>query len=276
MDLRSITRPPLPLAVVVGAGGMAQAIARRIGTSHELLLADRDPGNLARAARQLRNEGHVVDEAICDVTDADAVAALAGQAAALGRVRALVHVVGLSPSMADGRRILEVNLRGALLVARAFEPAVTAGHAAVFISSLAAHLYTPDAALVPILDDALAPDWIDRLEAVLGGPLEPTTAYMLSKWAMMRMCRRLAAPWGRHGGRIISLSPGLIATPMGIMEFNGSPAKLGLLDASPLARQGSMLEIAEVVDFLISDRASFISGTDILVDGGVAAAIGAA
>ena len=69
------------------------------------------------------------------------------------------------------------------------------------------------------------------------------------------------------------MSPGLIATPMGALEFEKSPGKRAMYEKSPLKRECTMLEIADVAEFLVSPRASFISGTDILVDGGLAAAL---
>ena len=71
------------------------------------------------------------------------------------------------------------------------------------------------------------------------------------------------------------MSPGLIATPMGALEFAGAGrnSKLELLERSPLGREGTMIETADAIDFLVSDRASFITGIDLLVDGGVAAAM---
>ena len=71
----------------------------------------------------------------------------------------------------------------------------------------------------------------------------------------------------------MSLSPGLIATPMGALEFRNRPQKYTLLATTPIKREGTMLEIADAVEFLLSDRASFISGIDLLVDGGLTAAI---
>jgi NAD(P)-dependent dehydrogenase (short-subunit alcohol dehydrogenase family) len=65
----------------------------------------------------------------------------------------------------------------------------------------------------------------------------------------------------------------MIATPMGAREFETQPMKQTLLGLTPLQRQGTMIEIADAVEFLVSDRASFITGTDLLVDGGVAAAL---
>jgi len=274
MNLIDITRPPLPLAVIMGAGGLAMAAARRVGETHRLLLVDRDSANLAAAAAALRSEGHQVDEALCDVTDRAQVAAMADQARTIGNLRALVHVVGLSPSMAGGDRILEVNLAGPALVAEALTPLVGPGFAGILVASLAAHL-APDVpeAAERALDDPLGPDLAGRVVAALEKPLDPQMAYMLSKRALLRLCQRLAISWGALGGRAVSLSPGLIATPMGIMEFTGSPQKHALLERTPLQRQGSMLEIADAIDFLISPRASFISGVDLLVDGGILAAL---
>ena len=91
--------------------------------------------------------------------------------------------------------------------------------------------------------------------------------------ALIRMCQRRAATWGARGARILSLSPGLIATPMGALEFQNRPQKYTLLATTPIKREGTMLEIADAVEFLLSDRASFISGIDLLVDGGLAAAM---
>src|SRR5258708_7599956 len=99
-------RPDLPLAVVVGAGGMALAIARRLGRGHRLLIADRDAAHLARVAETLKVEGHDLATCTCDVTDATAVARLARAAEHSGGLRALAHVVGLSPPMGGWRTVL--------------------------------------------------------------------------------------------------------------------------------------------------------------------------
>ena len=266
-------RPDLPLAVVVGAGGMGMAVARRLGRSHRLLIADRDEAHLARVAEALRIEGHDARVCTCDVTDPDAVDQLARTAEGEGGLRALAHVVGLSPSMGDWRAIMEVNLIGATLVADAFLPLAGQGTAALFVSSLAAHLPWPDEERLALFDDPLEPGFLDRLAASLGEEATPVTAYSDSKAALIRLCQRRAAVWGQRGARILSLSPGLIATPMGALEFRNRPQKYTLLATTPIGREGTMLEIADAVEFLLSDRASFISGIDLLVDGGLSAAI---
>jgi NAD(P)-dependent dehydrogenase (short-subunit alcohol dehydrogenase family) len=266
-------RPDLPVAVVVGAGGLGLAVARRLGERNRLLLADRDPAALERAAAELRAGGHDVSVATCDVTDAAAVKDLATAATGHAPVRAIAHVVGLSPSMGDWRTIMNVDLVGAVRVEEAMLDVAAPGTAAVFISSTAAHSAPPDAALTEILDDPLADDFLDRLGAATDGEFDSKAAYRLAKWALNRRCRRRAAAWGDRGARIVSISPGLLATPMGALEFRNQPTKWEMLGRTPLGREGTMLEIADAVEFLTSERASYITGTDLLVDGGTTAAL---
>jgi NAD(P)-dependent dehydrogenase (short-subunit alcohol dehydrogenase family) len=272
-------RPDLPLAVVVGAGGMALAIARRLGRSRRLLVADRDEPNLARVEQNLRGEGYDVQVCTCDVTDPAAVGRLAKTAEQAGGLQALAHVVGLSQSMADWATIMAVNLIGAVLVADAFLPLAGQGTAALFVSSLAAHIPLsldapwPELERLSALDDPLAPGFLDRLAISLGEEADSVRAYSDSKAAVIRLCQRYAKRWGARGARILSISPGLIATPMGALEFQNRPQKYTLLEATPITREGTVLEIAEAVEFLLSERASFISGIDILIDGGLAAAL---
>jgi NAD(P)-dependent dehydrogenase (short-subunit alcohol dehydrogenase family) len=266
-------RPDLPLAVVVGAGGLGLAVARRLGERNRLLLADRDPDALERAAAELRAGGHDVSLATCDVTDAAAVKDLAAAATDQAPVRAIAHVVGLSPSMGDWRTIMDVDLVGAVRVEEAMLDVVAPGTAAVFISSTAAHGAPPDMALLEILDEPLADDFLERLGAATDSGFDSKAAYRLAKWALNRWCRRRAAAWGERGARIVTVSPGLLATPMGALEFRNQPQKWELLGRTPLGREGTMLEIADAVDFLTSERASYITGTDLLVDGGTTAVL---
>jgi NAD(P)-dependent dehydrogenase (short-subunit alcohol dehydrogenase family) len=236
------------------------------------MLCDQDAARLDAVAASLREDGLQVHTAVCDVTSVASVRALAEVAGRIGPVRSLAHVAGLSPSMADWRTILTVNLRGPALMADAMLPLTVPGAAAVFVASLAAHLQAWSSTVLSHLDHPLESGWLEALTAALGA--EPTVrqAYMLSKVGLVRLCRRQAPRWGERRARIVSLSPGLIATPMGRLEFR-SEQKRALFKRSPLGRQGSMEEIGDAVEFLLSDRASFISGTDLLVDGGIAAAV---
>lgn len=272
-DPRMHSWPDLPVAVVIGAGGMGMAVARRLGQHYRLLLVDISADQLEARVAALQDEGHWVESVVCDITDRDSVAALAQKVADLGGFRVLAHVAGLSPSMADGRTIMAVNLVGAALMEEALLPLAKPGTAAVFISSLAAHTLVPEPNIQGLLDNPLTASFLDDLAATLDTELTPTLAYQLSKNTLVRMCQRRAWAWGEKRARILSISPGLIATPMGNLEFKNQPMKFDLLANTPLQRQGNMHEIADAVEFLSSDRASFISGIDLLVDGGICAAM---
>jgi NAD(P)-dependent dehydrogenase (short-subunit alcohol dehydrogenase family) len=249
------------------------ATARRLGLDFRILLADRDEAHLARQVEVLKRDGYGAAGVVCDVTKPADIAALAAQAAASGPVLALANVVGLSPSMGNFRAIMAVNLTGAAAVAQAFQPIMAPGGAGVFISSSAAHMGPVADALWPLLEQPLTADFLDNIEAAMGESATPPQAYATSKAALNRLCQREAAAWGRRNLRIVSLSPGLVATPMGAQEFERSPGKHKLLEAIPLARECTMLEIANITAFLLSPQASFISGTDILADGGMMGAL---
>jgi NAD(P)-dependent dehydrogenase (short-subunit alcohol dehydrogenase family) len=266
----SSERPDWPLAVVIGAGGMGMVVARRLAQRHRVLIADIDAARAAAAAATLRSEGGDASATACDVTDPSSVQALAGAVADLGGFQALAHVAGLAPGTVSFDQIVRVNLTGAALVAEALRPLASVGTAAVLVASIAGHNLRLPEAVEALLRAPTDPDLADKLRTVLGAERAvPGFGYALSKYGMIAYCRRQAAAWGERGARIISLSPGLIATPMGALSYQNNPEKFQLFRQIPLQREGTMLEIADAVEFLVSDRASFITGADLLVDGGL-------
>ncbi|MEX0665958.1 MAG: SDR family oxidoreductase [Acidimicrobiia bacterium] len=204
----------------------------------------------------------------CDVADPAAVAALAARVGELGPFRALAHAAGISPTMDDARRVFEVDLVGTQLVLDAFEELVVPGSAAVCFSSSAAYQLGPyvDADAEALISDPLAPEFLDRAAAAFP---DSGFAYGLAKVGVIRAVGRASVRWGRRGGRVNSLAPGLIDTPMGRQEFEQQPAMKEMLERTPLGRFGAPAEVAAVVAYLVSDAASFISGIDVLVDGGM-------
>lgn len=267
------SRADLPIALVVGAGGMSMAIAQRLGQNHRVILASLRPDELERGQERLHELGVVSTGIVCDIVDAASVQALGAAVAALGPVQTLAHVAALSPAMGDWRKVMAVNLVGAARIEQTLHPLMATGSAAIFISSLAAHAPEPDARVLAALDAPLAEDFFVRLEEAMPQPLSSGPGYGLSKMAVNRMVRRRAFPWGRRGARILSLSPGLIDTVMGAVEDSQSNSKAAMRGRLPMVRDGTMADIADAVEFLSSRRASYITGTDLLVDGGLAAAL---
>ena len=269
---------PRDTALVTGAaGGMGRACARLFGATHTLVLTDASRA-LASFAEELRADGYeIAAEVVGDLND-DRV--LADLAAAVDRIRPLkiVHTAGLSPSQADWRAIMSVNVVATERLLRAVEPALAPGSVAVLIASSAGHVPIEVPGASAVLKDALAPDFLDRIgaliEAAAGGSEAAASglSYVLSKQAVLKLCERKSIPWGRRGVRIVSLSPGLILTPMGRQELEKTPGAAETRDAAPLGRAGTVMDIALAVRFLAGDEASFITGTDLRVDGGTIAA----
>jgi NAD(P)-dependent dehydrogenase (short-subunit alcohol dehydrogenase family) len=254
--------------VVLGAGsGMGAAVAARLAGRGPLLLADRDGDRVAEVAAGL---GSGVASMACDVTEQADVDALV---AATGRLGALVLTAGLSPSMASGRPIWAVNLFGTDRVLRACEPVLETGSVALCFSSMSAHMLPPSAEVEAILDDPASPSFFDDLAAMGLDPDDPRISYALSKLAVLRLVRHRAKAWGAVGARLLSLSPGIIDTGMGRLEAANEPYMAQMVEASALAREGRPEELAAVAAFLVSDEASFMTGTDVLVDGGAIAAL---
>lgn len=234
-------------SVVIGAAsGMGAAVAERLAKLGSVVRAD------------LRGA-----DVVCDVTNDEQVRALVQPA------DALVITAGLSPTMGDGRRIFDVNLVGTARVVDAFARVMRPGGMIVCFASIAGHMASPDEATRAALEEPLHPDFFDRVSTD-----DPGTAYSLSKWGVLRLVRREAARLGQQGVRIVSISPGIIDTPMGQREATAQPVMAEMSAALPLQRDGQADEVAAVAAFLVSPEASYITGTDIAVDGGFTSLLG--
>jgi NAD(P)-dependent dehydrogenase (short-subunit alcohol dehydrogenase family) len=260
------------VVVVTGAGGMGVAVARRLGNGRNVLLADASSQGLDRAVTALTDEGYAARGMVTDVSDREAVHKLAEAAAAEGRVAAIVHTAGVSPATGPARTIVDVNLLGTAHVIDAFETVATRGTALVVISSMAGHVASlsreEEAALATTATEDLL-----GLDVVTAIGDDAQTAYIVTKRANHLRVQAAALAWNLRGARINSVSPGVIATAMSRAEA-ASPSgahMMDMLDASGSGRVGTPGEIADAVAFLTGPEASYITGTDLLVDGGQAA-----
>ena len=269
-----------PIGIITGAaGGVGLASARLIGRRLPLLVTDIDPERTEATVRMLGHEGYQVEGVAGDLADAATIRQLVGRLRQLGRPRALVHAAGLSPALADWRRIIRANAIGTWRLLAGIEPLLQPGSTAVLVASVAGHLAPREPAIERLLQDPLAEGLLEalqpRFEALLvqhPGSMEGH-AYSCSKRAIIDTCKARAAQWGQCGARIVTVSPGGMWTAMGRAESEHGARVNAVIKATPAGRWGTAIEVASAIEFLLSPLASYITGTDLLIDGGAAAAL---
>lgn len=266
----------MDVVVIIGCGGIGEAIARRQGIGRRLLLADCNATVLDAAAQRLAAAGYLVETQVVDTTIRLSVEALAASAAALGPVLQVVNTAGVSPNMAGPKRVLEVDLYGSALVFEAFEDVIAPGGAGLIVSSMASYMLPP---LPCDQEQALAFTPADELLALpfLGSDAVPDSmvAYCIAKRANALRVRAAALSWGNRGARVNAISPGIVVTPLARHELD-SPIGDGyraMVNASPAGRMAPPDEIALACAWLLGPDAGFVTGTDLLIDGGVIAAM---
>jgi NAD(P)-dependent dehydrogenase (short-subunit alcohol dehydrogenase family) len=261
--------------VVIGAGSIGQAIARRVSAGKHVLLADLRQTNVDSAAKVLLDAGFEVTTSLVDVSSRESVEALVRMATSIGDVTGVIHAAGVSPSQAPVATILKVDLYGTALVLEAFGNVIAEGGSAIVIGSQSGHRLP---ALTPEQNKALATTPVEQLQALpmlqVDKVTDPLNAYQISKRANSLRVMAEAVRWGKRGARVNTISPGIIFTPLAREELNG-PRGDGyrrMISLSAAGRGGTPDEVGAVAALLMGPEGTFITGSDFLMDGGVTAA----
>jgi NAD(P)-dependent dehydrogenase (short-subunit alcohol dehydrogenase family) len=261
--------------VVIGAGSIGQAIARRVSAGKHVVLADLRDENANAAAQTLKDAGFEVSIANVDVSSRASVHALVEAATSHGVITGLIHAAGVSPTQATPATILKVDLYGTALVLEEFGNIIARGGSAVVIASQSGHRLP---ALTPEQNTALAITPTDELLAL---PMlqsdqvtDPLHAYQISKRGNALRVMAEAVRWGKRGARVNTISPGIIITPLANDELAGprGPGYRRMIELCPAGRAGTPDEVGTVGALLMGPDGAFITGSDFLMDGGVTAA----
>lgn len=260
------------VTVLIGAGSIGVAIARRISAGKHIILADLRLENAESAARALLEAGFEVTAASVDITSRASVETLVSTATAIGDITGIIQAAGVSPSQASPETILKVDLYGTALVLELFGNVIAKGGAGVVIASQSGHRL---AAVTPEQNTALATTSVEDLLALpfLQNVTDSLNAYQLSKRGNSLRVMAEAVRWNKRGARINTISPGIVMTPLARDELTG-PRGEGyrqMLSLSPASRAGTPDEIATLAALLMGPEGAFIIGSDFLIDGGVTA-----
>jgi len=268
-------QPLKNVIVVIGAGSIGQAIARRISAGKHIVLADLRQENAEAAAKTLSDAGFEVSTTKVDVSSRASVQALVKLATSLGEVSGVIHAAGVSPSQASPETILKVDLYGTALVLEAFGNVIARGGAGVVIASQSGHRLP---ALSAGQNALLAKTPVEELLAL--PMLQPEQvkdslhAYQISKRGNSLRVMAEAVRWGKRGARVNTISPGIIITPLANDELKG-PRGAGyrrMMELCAAGRAGTPDEVGTVGALLMGSDGAFITGSDFLMDGGVTAA----
>ena len=261
--------------LLIGAGQIGMAIARRMGYGKKIVVGDRTQKNAESVSRILNEAGFDTSPGEMDLSSRESILNMIAEAQKFGEISMLVNAAGVSPSQAPIETILRVDLYGTALLLEEVGKVIGCGGVGVTISSQSGHRMP---ALTPEEDELLATTPTDALLAL--DMLQPDRirdtlhAYQMAKRCNVKRVMAEAVKWGERGARVNSISPGIIVTPLAIDEFNGPRGEFykNMFAKCPAGRPGTADEVANVAELLMSGRGAFITGSDFLIDGGATAA----
>ena len=264
------------ICVITGGGsGMGLEAAKLVGKDQKVILVGRTVSKLENALKELAAVGVEAEAHSCDTSDFEAVKELAAYAAGQGNVKTVIHAAGVSPHMTDGEQIFNINALGTIYIDEAFGEVMGSGGVILNVASMAAYMFPQDQ--IPTQVYQLALSDVNAFKAagaqIVGAVPEDArtgAAYSISKNFVTWYTAKEAVKLGKKGIRVVSISPGTFNTPMGKIEGEQA-ASIAMMGA--LGRLGEPEEIAKMMAFMVSDDCSYLSGVDILYDGGTVAAV---
>jgi NAD(P)-dependent dehydrogenase (short-subunit alcohol dehydrogenase family) len=262
------------VSVITGGGsGMGLETAKILGKDHYIIIVGRTLKKLEAALEELRAEGIEAESYACDISDSTSVDRLARHAKEIGIIISVIHAAGMSPHMGDAKTIMEVNALGTINVNEAFYHVMEEDSCIIDVASMSAYI-TPKF-LMPrrkykysrIDKDLFMKKMMARVNC-LPEKSRAGLSYGISKNFVIWYAKTDAAKFGQKGIRVISVSPGFFETPMGEAEKESIEE---YLPYNAIKRLGHVEEIANLLAFCASNKVGYLTGADILCDGGCVA-----
>lgn len=253
------------LYIITGAtGGMGLEAVKHFYKKGKLLLLDISLDKLNEVKKELNGD---IDVLKFDITNNSDIKNVENYVKTHGGFKYLLHFAGVSESMGNSELIYKINLVGTVKLLDMLYNYIEEGGVVVNTSSITGHLTPTRSDSLELLKN---PREENFLKDIVKLTPDSNAAYGWSKKAILLLTKEEGAKWGMKKARILSISPGAIKTPMVEKEMEKNADSINqVIGATPLKRIGEPIDIVNLVSFLISDKASFITGTDILIDGGV-------
>lgn len=260
------------VCVITGGGsGMGLEAAKCMPKDKIIVLSGRTVKKLENAVAELTALGYTAYAKACDTSKRESVKELAEYAASLGEVKNVINSAGLSPAMSDGETIVRVNALGTVYVNQEFSKVMNAGSVIVDVSSNSAYVLPSFLInkkayeLAETDEEKFVQKLVKKSRLARGDYQRSGFAYSLSKNFVVWYAKKCAFIYGKKGIRVVSLSPGLIATDMGNLE-----AKEGgmLIPYTAEERMGRPEELGFALATVADERNGYLAGVDVLCDGG--------
>lgn len=260
------------VCVITGGGsGMGLEAAKFMPKEKIIVLSGRTEKKLEKAVQELTELGYTAYLKTCDTSSRESVRELAEFAASLGEVKNVINSAGLSPAMSDPETILRVNALGTVYINQEFSKVMKAGSVILDVASNSAYVLPKflinqkTYALAETDENAFVQKLIKKSNMAKGDYQRSGFAYSLSKNFVVWYAKKCAFEFGKKGIRVVSLSPGLIATDMGNLE-----AKEGdmLIPFTAENRMGKPEELGFALYSVSDERNGYLAGVDVLCDGG--------
>jgi NAD(P)-dependent dehydrogenase (short-subunit alcohol dehydrogenase family) len=260
------------VVILLGAGSIGQAIARRVGAGKHIVVADYRKENARKAAEILEDAGFETSTVQADLSSRSSIKSMIAHAQHFGEITNLINAAGVSPSQAPIDVILKTDLYGTAVLLEEMGKVIAESGSGIVISSQSGHRLGN---IPQDESDQLAMTSTEELMSLpfLADITDTLKAYQYAKRCNVLRVMFEATRWGKRGATINSISPGIIITPLANDELHG-PRKDGylkMIQASPAGRAGTPDEVGDLAEFLMSSRGRFISGSDFLIDGGTTA-----